>query len=301
MKTARELMTPNPKFVQSGEELIETLQLFLTNEIHYAPVVTPMGKVLGLLSEISLVKASLRQYMESGKHEKVVHHQDLLEEAAFVIEDDGLDEVLKTLIKSPSHRVLVMSKTGKLIGIISPKDILALLSGEGKKTINLRAELDSAKVEAEKLSMQLKNMAEALARYQKLFSDTPYMMHSVDAQGVIQMANKKIHSVLGYIEGELIGRSLNDLYPKSVQHEAFDGLKRIMEQGYHHTTYTSMMTKSGQKVRVDIASSSLRDNEGRFIGTISISREVDSENLLRSLHGVLGTKILHPTATDDAE
>jgi hypothetical protein len=35
----------------------------------------------------------------------------------------------------------------------------------------------------------------------------------------------------------------------------------------------------------------LRDEYGKFISTITISREVDSEALLRALHGVVGTKI----------
>ena len=48
-----------------------------------------------------------------------------------------------------------------------------------------------------------------------------------------------------------------------------------------------MMTKKQQKIRVDIASSALKDHHGKFIGTISVARVIDSDELLRTLHGVL--------------
>jgi hypothetical protein len=40
-KTAKEIMTPNPKFIGSGDELAVATKLFFENHIHYAPVITP--------------------------------------------------------------------------------------------------------------------------------------------------------------------------------------------------------------------------------------------------------------------
>ena len=47
------------------------------------------------------------------------------------------------------------------------------------------------------------------------------------------------------------------------------------------------MRKDGSTVRCDIASSALRDSNGKFISTISVLRPVDSEELLRALNGVM--------------
>lgn len=287
MRQAKDLMTPHPRFVQSGEELRETVHVFLNNDIRYAPVVTPMQDVLGLLSEFGLIRAALRHYLDPDRHEKVVHHQDILEEAHFVEEDAALEDVVKALIRSPSHRVLVTNKQKKLVGIISPKDILRFIMGEQKKTSDLKHELEVTKAQAEKLASQLSSLQESLQKYQSLYNESPYMMHSVDESGQIILANKKIHETLGYDNNELIGKAITDIYPKSMQTEAYQGLARIIKDGYHHRTYTSMVTKSGGKVRVDIASSSLKDKYGKFIGTITISREVDSENLLRALNGLV--------------
>ncbi len=68
MKTAKDIMTPNPKFISSGEELYKTTELFFENNIHYAPIMTPNKEVLGLLSEMGLVKAALKRYLEPDSH-----------------------------------------------------------------------------------------------------------------------------------------------------------------------------------------------------------------------------------------
>jgi PAS domain S-box-containing protein len=290
MKTAKDIMTANPKFIGSGEDLKTATQLFFENNIHYAPIVTPTKEVLGILSEMSLIKAALKQYLEPNLHEKVVHHKDIFEEASFVQETSSIDEVVKAITAVPCHRVLVRNMQGVLVGIIAPKDILSLVSGQQRQSSNLKAELDKTRSEASQLSTKVGDLEQSLKTYRNMFEESPYMMHSVDQSGRIVFANKRIHDVLGYDRGELIGKSLSDIYPKSVLHEALQGLKEIQEKGNHHMTYTTMIRKNGEKLRIDIASSSLRSTTGDFLGTISISRQVDAEELLRALHGIVDPK-----------
>jgi predicted transcriptional regulator len=228
MKTAKDIMTPNPKYISSGEELYKTTELFFENNIHYAPIMTPNKEVLGLLSEMGLVKAALKRYLEPDSHEKVIHHKELFETAYFVEEADSLDQVIKAMTKSESRRVLVRNKLGYLVGIISPKDILRLVSGQQVKTTNLRYELDKSKQEAQELTAKLQAFEHSLKLYRNVFEDSPYMMHSVNKEGVIIMANRRIHESLGYDKDELLGKKLSDLYPKTVVHEAVQGLSTIM-------------------------------------------------------------------------
>lgn len=286
-RTAKEIMTKNPRTIQSGAELHETISFFLESDVRTAPVVTPMGEVLGMMTDMGLVKASLKKYLDPERHEKVAAHKEILDEPTFVEEDAPVEEVIRAMIKSPLHRILVVSKQKRLLGIISPKDVVRFITGEQAKTVNLRAELEATRSEAQNLAKQLEGALHTLEKFQRLFVETPYMMHSSDENGKIIMANKKIHQVLGYEEGELIGRTIFDIYPKSVHHEARAGIDRIKEKGFHHTTYTTMLRKNGDKIRIDIASSSLKDKYGKFIGTISISREVDAEALLRALNGIM--------------
>lgn len=287
MKTAKDIMTPNPKFISSGEELRRATELFFENNIHFAPIVTPNKEVLGLLSEIGLVKAALKRYLDPDANEKVIHHRELYEVAVFVEETDSMELVVKAMMKSENHRVLVRNRQGLMVGIISPKDILRLVTGQQLKSSNLHSELNKSKEEAQALAQKLSSLEQSLKLYRNVFEDSPYMMHSVNAEGIIIMANRRIHDVLGYGKDELLNRKLNDLYPKSIVHEAYSGLSTIIEKGVHQMTYTSMLRKNGEKVRVDIASSSFKSAKGEFLGTITISREVDAEELLRALNGIM--------------
>jgi len=286
MKTARDIMTSNLKVIGSGEELRNTIKIYLETNIHYAPVVTPIGEILGMFSEFGLVRAALRHFLDNDNHEKIVNHKDLLEEYICVYEDDSLDEVVKAMMKTPTRRVLVVSVSGKLTGIISPKDLLFCLHGETDKQYNLQKELEKANEQARQLGNKVKDLQDTVKVYQNFIQDSPNMVHSVDKDGKIIMANKKMHNILGYDEAELIGKNIRDLYPNTVIHEALDALKKIQEGGLHKSSYTSMLKKSGDKIRVDIASSALRDAQGHFLGTITISREIDSDALLRALHGI---------------
>lgn len=285
MKIAKDIMTKNPKFIQSGDELVDTIQIFIEGGVHYSPVITPMGEILGLLSEIGLIRASLRHYLDPEKHEKVYAHKDLLEEAGFVEETDDIENVIKVMLSTPTRRVLVKSKEGKFTGIISPRDVLFLMHGSETKVRDLKAELINLKEKTFVLQRKVSEMTTSKEKFQKIFEDSPYMIHGVDAEGKVILANKKIHDRLGYTQNEIIGKKIQDLYPSTMVPMAIDGLRRIMDEGSHTTTYTSMLTKMGDKIRVDIASSALKDSSGEFISTISISREIDSEALLRALNG----------------
>jgi predicted transcriptional regulator len=128
MNHAKDLMTKDPIVIQSGWEIREAIHVFQEHNIHSAPVVTPLGEVLGMMTELSLVKASLRNYLDSGKSEKVVHHSDILEAAFFVNEEDSVGEVVKAMFQAPHHRILVMNKNKKIVGFISPKDIIGFVT-----------------------------------------------------------------------------------------------------------------------------------------------------------------------------
>lgn len=286
MKSAKDVMTPNPHIVQSGDELRSTIAKFFREHIHFAPVLTPNGDILGLVSEISLIKASLRNYLDTGKHEIIYAHRDLLEIADFVSEEDSIDDVVKALMHSSTRRLLVTNMQGALTGIISPKDILRLLYGEREKVFDMHKELKDVQQQSQTLQKQLKDLESVVNTYRGVFENSPSMMHSVDSGAKIIMANKKIHQMLGYEPNELLGMSLKDLYPNSVYPLAIQALEEIKEKGSHQSTYSTMLKKDGSKIRVDIASSALSDKYGKFIATISISREVQSETLLRALNGI---------------
>ena len=280
MKTAKSLMTPEPKHIQSGERLLDTIGLFFQNNIHYAPVITPTGEILGLLSEVSLVKAALRHYLDPGKNEKVYAHKDLLDPVFFVQDNDSIDDVVKAIMKSPSKRVLVKDFKDRLCGIISPKDILRFLAGEQHQMIQINDHLKKYEEKTKNLSMKVQTLQDLVHIYREAFDNSPLMMHSLDNRGKIVMANRKIHQELGYEPSELIGKDLKDLYPHTMHDLAMQGLESIKRVGFHTTTITQMVKKDGHTFNVDIVSSALKNSEGTFLATISISRPLESSKLV---------------------
>lgn len=290
MKTAQDLMTKDPIIIQSGHTLDEVSHVFTEHNITSAPVVTPSNEILGVLTDLNLVKAKIHLKIGSASENKVYHYRKFLNATTILKASTPVSDVIQQMIKDVSHRIYIENKAGKIIGVVSPKDILRFLNGESNKSLNLKIQLEETKHKLESLEGQLEAVLEDLEKYKDIFYDTPTMIHSTDGDGKILMANKKIHETLGYNDGELVGKTIFDIYPKSVQHEAVAGLKKIIETGHHQNTYTSMVTKNGEKLRVDIASSALYTKDHKFLGTISVSRHIDSEALLRALHGVINTQ-----------
>lgn len=276
MRYAKSVMTENPKCIQSGELLMDTIGVFFKNNIHYAPVITPGEEILGLLSEVALLKASLRHYLDAGKNERVYAHRDLLMPVPFVQEETPIEEVIKTMMKSPSKRVLVHDYQLRLVGIISPKDILRRLHGETNLSQGMSYEISQVENRVSNRGGGVDNVKDLVHLYREAFESSPLLMHSVDASGKILMANRKIHAELGYEVGELLGKTIFDLYQKSAHESAMQGLENIKRAGFHRSTMTQMQGKDGNPIHVDIVSSALRDGNGSFLSTISVSRVLDS-------------------------
>ena len=155
---------------------------------------------------------------------------------------------------------------------------------------DIRQKLQDTESELKKNILKLSTLEKSLDVYQQAFYETPYMMHAVDSDGKILMANKREHDVLGYKEGELVGKNIFDIYSPPMHGNASRGLKIVIEKGHHHLTYTSMLRKDGSTLRCDIASSSLLNDKGDFLSTITVLRPIDPEELLRSLNGVVDEK-----------
>ncbi len=287
MKVAKDMMTRKPISVLSSDSLNSVAKVFMDNQISTAPVENPLGQVMGVLTELSLTRALLRVHTGDSELDLVHHHNELLEPPYLIDSDASIIEVVNSMLNAPNHRIYVQNNMGNIIGIISPVDILFLLNGEEKRSQVLKNDLKSAHEKIVKMTSTIKSLTTATETYKELYDDAPVMMHSVNEKAVIIMANKKIHDVLGYDESELINKPMSLIYPKSVRHEAIQSLQSIIKTGKPASSYTTMVTQSGGKLRVDMASNSLKDHYGKNVGTITVSRVVDSDNLLRTLHGTL--------------
>ncbi len=290
MRMASDFMTPNPKMIGSGESLLDVIRTFLEQGITSCPIVNPLGEILGVLTELSLVKAYMLHQARFKKEDRVGHHIDLLDPVTYVNPEAPIIEILTAMIMTPTHRLLVKNRHGKIVGIISPKDLMRATIGVENPAVSIKQRLKDAEALLSASLIEKKSLEQTLDIYQQVFHETPYMMHAANDKGVIIMANKREHEVLGYDDDELVGKSIFDLYTKSMHHLAAEGLKSVMEKGHHHITYTTLLTKKGEPIRCDISSSAILDSSGKFISTISVLRPIDQEAMLRILNGIVDTK-----------
>ena len=273
-------MTPAPRTVRSGDRLHEVMHFFLTYQVHYAPVLSPMGELLGLLSDISVVKASLRKYLSSEYGQSIYAHKDLFEPAMTVRDSAKLDEVVRVMMKASSRRVLVIDQGQQVAGIVSPRDIMKVLAGKTDQLQEMHTKLKDLEFKTRQLELEVQSIQQLMGVYREIFEASPLIMHSVDEHGLSVMANRKAHEALGYYQGELIGKSIFDLYPHTVHELARQGLTTIKETGAHESTMTSMVRKDQSMVNVDLVSSALRSPKGVFLGTITAARPVEETRAL---------------------
>jgi PAS domain S-box-containing protein len=290
MKKASDFMTPNPKMIGSGEPLLEVIRLFLEEGITSCPIVNPLGEILGVLTELSLVKAYMLHQARFKKEDRVGHHIDLLDPIHYVSTEAPIIEILTAMIMTPTHRLLVQNRHAKIVGIISPKDLMRATIGVENPAQSMKQRLKEAEALLKTSLKEKATLEQSQEVYQKAFHETPYMMHAVSEDGTIMMANKREHEILGYKDGELIGMSIYDLYAKNMHQQAKEGLRAVIEKGHHNMTYTTLLTKTNASVRCDISSSAIYDHNGKFLSTISVLRPIDADAMLRILNGIVDAK-----------
>ena len=284
---AKDVMTSSPWVIYTNDSIKKAADIFVTHKPSTIPVLLPSGEVHGVLSEVPLLKVYVKLKVKSALSQMIMGTKDLIEPAVCVRERDPIAVVMQACMKVNHHRVLVLDEYGFLKGVVSPKDLLALLHGEPGESISMQEELKALRArvtEMEQSQEKLKVTALKLKNYETMFSKSPFMFHSVDSTGKIVVANPRLHQVLGYQDGELLNKMLYDLYPESIWPMVEKGLQHVLMQGSRQM-FTEYQTKSGKPVKVEILSQAILDPNGKFLATSTIARLIDSDSLLHLLDG----------------
>lgn len=119
MLQARDIMTKDVISVKRETPIYKAVELMAEKNITGIPVVEDDMTLVGILSE----KDVLRLFYDKGNEEEKTVDDFMTQPAIFFTEDESLLDVCDCLINNPFRRVPVASK-GKLVGIISRKDII---------------------------------------------------------------------------------------------------------------------------------------------------------------------------------
>ena len=119
MLQARDIMTKDVISVKRETPIYKAVELMAEKNITGIPVVEDDMTLVGILSE----KDVLRLFYDKGNEAGKTVDDFMTQPAIFFTEDESLLDVCDCLINNPFRRVPVASK-GKLVGIISRKDII---------------------------------------------------------------------------------------------------------------------------------------------------------------------------------
>lgn len=265
MITAEEIMLKNTPTLAFDSSVDKAIDFMNANLHHFAAVIASEDRYQGVLTEGAMVRIYLR-YQANPKKEALIFYRDVFEPLQLIHKSADFSEIVKKIMTAVGNRVFVIDDAGKVVGHITAKDILPLISKGGKTRHPLTAP---------------EELLSELYLYESFFEKSPFMMHSVDRNGRIFMANEILHSMLGYAYGELIGKTIFDLYPKSAHLEAAKGIETIFDKGFHKVVRGAMIRRDGSLLNVELMSRALHDQKDQPVGTITVSRPLDMEYLIR--------------------
>lgn len=156
------------------------------------------------------------------------------------------------------------------------------LSETQRKQLSWLAELVMEITQNRALRLRLTQLAlDREAEAVKHYRETPAMIHSVDAKGVLLEVSNHWCKIMGYNREEVIGRRSFDFLSKESRRYAVEVmLPEFLKTGYCVDVPFQMLKKNGELFDVLLSASSDRDSEGQVIRSWSLMIDVTERNRL---------------------
>lgn len=127
----RDVMTADPVTVTPATPLKDVADLMVGQRISSVPVVTPQGRLVGLVTEGDLVRKELLR-REHGRHRRVRRAIAAAETAGEIMTTDpptvraeaAVAEAARLMDRHQAGCLLVTGDGGKLVGLVTPRDLL---------------------------------------------------------------------------------------------------------------------------------------------------------------------------------
>ena len=120
---AVDLMTPEPAVLLPWDPLLRAAEIMRDYDVGIVPVVNDRAsmRVIGVITDRDIVIRHVAQ----GHHYECPAEDAMTREPLFAVEpDDDLETVLAIMRTQKVRRILVVSPSGRLLGIISQADLL---------------------------------------------------------------------------------------------------------------------------------------------------------------------------------
>ncbi len=123
--TARDIMSSRLIVAKEGMNMEDALKLLVNNKVTGLPVVNQSGQMVGIISEYDIIaQVGKGQKVDPSLFKDSLPYTKTVES---VNEDTTLEDILDRFIKAKCRRLPVLDKTGRLVGIISRRDVMKVL------------------------------------------------------------------------------------------------------------------------------------------------------------------------------
>jgi CBS domain-containing protein len=123
--TARDIMSSKLIVAKEGMNVEDALKLLVNNKVTGMPVVNAKGQMVGIISEYDIIaRVGKAKTLDPESFQSEIPYTKQVEA---VNEDTTLDSILERFINAKCRRLPVLDKDGRLVGIISRRDVMKVL------------------------------------------------------------------------------------------------------------------------------------------------------------------------------
>lgn len=136
--TIAQVMTSPVVTIGEDRQLAEAVDVMLAKGVKRLPVVDTQGKLSGMLSRLDIFRTVMRETPDWSSFQAQKIQVDQLHSVADIVRRDThtvsagtrLDEVIRIIDRNDIQRVAVVDPEGKLLGLISDRDLLRYFKQE---------------------------------------------------------------------------------------------------------------------------------------------------------------------------
>lgn len=128
MVRAKDIMSTKVTTVHEYANVMDVIKLLVEHNVTGLPVVDDSGRLLGMVTEKDILMLLLYDPNVKGKTVTDLMTTEIIH----FDEDENLMKIFETLVQSNFRRVPILSE-GRLVGIVSRRDIIKFLSAKAKK------------------------------------------------------------------------------------------------------------------------------------------------------------------------
>jgi len=110
--------------------------------------------------------------------------------------------------------------------------------------------------------------------FEMLLEWFPDIIQSVDSDGQIIYVNRRASDLLGYTRDELLSMNVRQLYAPEILEKVEKGFAKLKDSGNLSGIESVVCHKDGTRIPVEIRSFAVYDNQGAFVRTFSILRDI---------------------------